>query len=203
MLKINLQLFAEGEGDPTTPPVTPAVKPSELKTFSEDYVHAIREEEKNFRLNAKGFEIKLKEVLGMSLDADLSDVDNLIKNHKESSSKAINEAITKANDRLIKAEIKALEGYNVKLVDKLLDKSKLTIGEDGTVTGLTEALTELEKEFAEIKKVSQGTSGVNPPGQGTQTDLQQLELQYAEAEKKGDLAMKIMLRNQIFNLTKK
>ena len=35
----------------------------------------------------------------------------------------------------------------MKLVNKLLDKSKITVDDDGNITGLQEALKELEKIF--------------------------------------------------------
>jgi hypothetical protein len=170
----------------------------EGKTYSQDYVSAIRDEAKSHRLNAKHYETKLREVLGMSPDSDLTKVDELIKGYKETSQKQIAEAITKANARLLTAEIKALGAdYDTKLVERLLDKSKLTVEESGEVKGLKEAIAELEKEFPTIKKASQQTSsGTNPAGAGI-TELQKLEAEYKAAMTAGNMPLAIAIKNQI------
>lgn len=139
---------------------------TEQQTFSKDYVSSIREEAKNYRLTAKQYESSLKEVLGLDAKADISDLGNLIKGFKDTQSKAINDTLAVANNRLISAELKGLTDYNSKLVEKLLDKSKITVEANGEVKGINEQLAELEKEFPEIKKQAQGTqkAGFNPAG---------------------------------------
>jgi hypothetical protein len=78
--------------------------------------------------------------------------------------------MTVANQRLIQAEIKSLEGYNSKLVQKLLDQSTVSVDADGKISGLTEAMKVLETEFPEIK--SQKTVSIPPSNtpKGTDTD---------------------------------
>lgn len=175
-------------------------KITEAKTFSEDYVKALREENKAFRVNAKNYETKLKEVLELSSDTDLSNVDNLIKNHKESTKKQIEGVLKLANDKLIQSEIKSLNNYNTKLVEKLLDKSKISIDDEGNIQGLNEELEKLELEFPEIKKATINTAPPPNPVGGTKTELEQLESAYEEAQKQGNLALLISLKNKIFNL---
>jgi hypothetical protein len=138
------------------------------KTFSEEYVRALREENKSHRINSKSYESKLKEILGTD---DLNDIDNKVKGFKESLTKKEADALSKVNDRLISAEIKSTQGYNTKLVEKLLDRSKLTITENGEVQGLKEALATLEKEFPEVKVNARqnNTTGANPAGAGAGT----------------------------------
>jgi hypothetical protein len=132
---------------------------------------------------------------------DLSNLDNLIKSKKEISTKAVESAIMKANDRLIKAEIKSIEGYNTKLVEKLMDKSKISIDDDGNVLGVREALAALEIEFPEIKKgVVSNTQPPNPSGNVVKTELDQLEEEHKEAVKNGNLALSIAIKNKIFKL---
>jgi len=175
-------------------------KSVEAKTFSEDYVKALREENKAFRVNAKNYETKLKEVLELSSDTDLSNVDNLIKSHKESTKKQIEGVLKLANDKLIQSEIKSLNNYNTKLVEKLLDKTKISIDDEGNIQGLNEELEKLELEFPEIKKSTINTTPPPNPVGGTKTEIEQLESAYEEAQKQGNLALLISIKNKIFSM---
>lgn len=169
--KMNLQLFAEGELTAET--VTGVIAVG--KTYSEDYVHTIREEAKENRIARKAeetarqaAEAKLKAILGLKPEDTVDDAK--IAAHTANQLKAVTDAMAKANARLLTAEIKGLEGYDAKLVERLLDKSKVKIAEDGTVTGLKEAVEALAIEFPAIKKATQaGSPGVNPPPVGTKT----------------------------------
>ena len=138
---------------------------TEGKVFSSDYVHSLREEAKAERIKAKNYETHLREAMGIDSTVDLSDLPKVVKNFKESTAKMIQDAMASANSTLIRAEVKSLgSDYNAKLVEKLLDRSKLTI-ENGEVKGLKEALVELEKEFPEIKKTKDPRDpGSNPAG---------------------------------------
>lgn len=143
----------------------------ENKVFSEDYVKALRGESKQYRLRAKNYETKLRQILSLNEDADISDLDTLIHNFQENLSKTQNERVEKAKELLFQAELKKLENqYNLKLVNKLLDKSKITVDDDGNISGLQEALKELEKEFPEIVKNNQSNGGANPVFDGKKTD---------------------------------
>lgn len=143
----------------------------ENKVFSEDYVKALRGESKQYRLRAKNYETKLRQILSLDEDADISDLDTLINNFQENLSKTQNERVEKAKELLFQAELKKYEGqYNMKLVNKLLDKSKVNINDSGNITGLQEALKELEKEFPEIVKNNQSNGGANPVLDSKKTD---------------------------------
>ena len=133
----------------------------------------MREESKNHRLQKKAYETKLKDLLGLKPEDDINNVEELISNYKTNNSKAVEEAFKKSNERLIKAEIKALEaqGYNTKLVEKLINTSSLKIDDDGNITGLTEAVQALEQDFPEIKKSQQPSGGINPAGQNMYKDV--------------------------------
>lgn len=146
------------------------------KVFSEDYVKQLREEAKEHRLAKKAMEAKLRGVIGLNDDEDLDD--SKISAYQKGQAEAISGALSKANARLITAEIKSLDGYDSKLVERLLDRSTLKIEEDGTVTGLKEAIEGLLKEFPQIRVAKQG--GVNPPPPGTRTE----EDEYADLVKK-------------------
>lgn len=186
--------------------LTPEAKAPEPKLFSEDYVKTIREEAKENRLARKAAEeerdnlaLKFKEVIGLKPEDPLKD--ESITLYKENLTKNMNAALEKANERLLQAEIKSLDGYDVKLVSRLLDRSKVTIEEDGTVKGLKEAITALEEEFPQIRRGTQ-TGGANPPPNNA-TEVEVLEQKLKQAHKDGDTLSIVSLTRQIFEARSK
>lgn len=186
--------------------LTPEANPPEPKLFSEDYVKTIREEAKENRLARKAAEeerdnlaLKFKDVIGLKPEDPLKD--ESITLYKENLTKNMNTALEKANERLLQAEIKSLDGYDVKLVSRLLDRSKVTIEEDGTVKGLKEAITALEEEFPQIRKGTQ-TGGANPPPNNA-TEVEVLEQKLKQAHKDGDALSIVSLTRQIFEARSK
>lgn len=204
-IPLNLQMFAEGGPPPVVPPVvppvTPPVVPPQGQTFSEDYVKSLRDEAKAHRLTAKQHETTLRGLIGVK-DGDITP--EHITAYQASQTKAGTDALAKANDRLITAEVKSLEGYNHKLLEKLLDRTKVTIADDGTITGLKEAAEALALEFPEVKKVATpGAGGANPPGAGAGlTEIQQLEAALAAATTANNHPLMIALKNKLFELQK-
>ncbi|MGF9714985.1 hypothetical protein [Paenibacillus naphthalenovorans] len=170
----------------------------EGKVWTDEYVSGLRAEAKEHRLQKKQYEGHLRTLLELNADDEISE--SHIAAFKQNQQKAISDALAKANARLISAEIKSLDGYDAKLVDRLLDRSKLTIEDDGTVKGLVEAVTELEKEFPQIKVTSSSGSGVNPGAQGGRTELQELEEAYGKARNQAE---RIAIRNKIHALQTK
>lgn len=186
--------------------VTTEVKVPEPKLFSEDYVKTIREEAKENRLARKAAEeerdnlaLKFKDVIGLKPEDPLKD--ESITLYKENLTKNMNTALEKANERLLQAEIKSLDGYDVKLVSRLLDRSKVMIEEDGTVKGLKEAITALEEEFPQIRKGTQN-GGANPPPNNA-TEVEVLEQKLKQAHKDGDALSIVSLTRQIFEARSK
>lgn len=186
--------------------VTTEVKAPEPKLFSEDYVKTIREEAKENRLARKAAEeerdnlaLKFKDVIGLKPEDPLKD--ESITLYKENLTKNMNAALEKANERLLQAEIKSLDGYDVKLVSRLLDRSKVTIEEDGTIKGLKEAITALEEEFPQIRKGTQN-GGANPPPNNA-TEVEVLEQKLKQAHKDGDALSIVSLTRQIFEARSK
>lgn len=186
--------------------LTPEAKAPEPKLFSEDYVKTIREEAKENRLARKAAEeerdnlaLKFKDVIGLKPEDPLKD--ESITLYKENLTKNMNAALEKANERLLQAEIKSLDGYDVKLVSRLLDRSKVTIEEDGTVKGLKEAITALEEEFPQIRRGTQ-TGGANPPPNNA-TEVEVLEQKLKQAHKDGDTLSIVSLTRQIFEARSK
>ena len=186
--------------------VTTEVKAPEPKLFSEDYVKTIREEAKENRLARKAAEqqyeaitLKVKELIGLKPEDQLKEEHFATYKQKIESEKA--EMLTKANEKLLQAEIKSLDGYDVKLVSRLLDRSKVTIEEDGTVKGLKEAITALEEEFPQIRKGTQN-GGANPPPNNA-TEVEVLEQKLKQAHKDGDALSIVSLTRQIFEARSK
>lgn len=200
--KIGLQFFAEG--DPASDPTpAPAAGAPQGKVWTDEYVQGLREENKQRRLAEKAANTRIKTLLGLKEDDEIDDAK--ITAFQTTQTQKITAAEQKANTKLILAEIKSLDGYNPKLVTALLDKSKLTIGDDGTVAGLKEAVEALAVEYPEVKKTSiPGTpppaGGANPPQTGNLNELDQLKAAYA---KETNLAEKIALKNRIFTLENK
>jgi len=183
----------------TIPAVTPQTPAAQGKTFTEEYVVSLREEAKSNRLAKKNLEAKLRNLIGLKEDEDIDDAKITSYQAKILQDNAT--AITTANNRLIQAEIKNLEGYDTKLVSKLLDKSEVKIADDGTVTGIKEALAKLELEFPQVKTNTPG-SPANPAGAGAVTEKQKLIDQYDEAEKQRNFPLMNQIRDQIKRMKK-
>lgn len=145
---------------------------TESRVFSEDYVKALRSEAAENRVKAKNLEKKLKNLLGINEDEAVEDWDTVITNYQSNIQKSQQEQLEKVKELLFQAELKKYEGqYNMKLVNKLLDKSKVTVDENGNISGLQEALRDLEKEFPEIvKNTSSNNGGANPVLSDKKTD---------------------------------
>lgn len=173
MLKISLQFFADTV-DPPAPETTG-------KTFTEEYVKTLREEAKEHRITAKSYASKLKSLIGLKDDDEIND--DKITAYQAKHQQELTAAIAKANERLLQAEIKNLEGYDTKLVTRLMDKSKIKIDDDGNITGLKEIVEELAKEFPAIIKAQQTASAANPPNAGVRT----AQDEYNEALKEAQL----------------
>lgn len=144
---------------------------TEPRVFTEDYVKALRSEAAENRVKAKNLEKKLKNLLGIKEDEAVEDWDTVITNYQSNIQKSQQEQLEKVKELLFQAELKRLDNqYNLKLVNKLLDKSKIQIDDSGNITGLQETLKELEKEFPEIVKNNSNNGGANPVLNDNKTD---------------------------------
>lgn len=143
---------------------------TKAKVWTDDYVTSLREEAKKHRLEKKATESKLKGLIGLKDDDELTD--DKITEFQNRQNKLMSEKMAQANERLLKAEIKSLDGYDAKLLDRLLDRAKVTVSEDGTVSGLKEAVAEIEKEFPQVKK-SAPPPATNPAGQPPVDELKE------------------------------
>ena len=148
--------MAEAIETNNTPENTPAATPApaakpEQETFSKDYVHDLREENKSVRLTKGKYEKALRDILKVGEGEELGDLGKRIEAFNAANQKAVDDANAKVNAYIIEAELsKAIgENYNDKLTRKLLDYSSIKV-EDGKVTGLTEALQKLAEEYPEV-----------------------------------------------------
>jgi hypothetical protein len=108
-------------------------------------------------------EKKLKEKLG-----DL-DIDTL----KKEAAKVpdLEKAAAKGNDRLIKAAMKELDGYDVVLLDALLtDRSSIKIKDDDTVEGLKEAAEAIAAKYPQVKVSTKPRVVSSTPGAAKEAD---------------------------------
>ncbi len=151
-LRISMQHFAEG-GDP--PPATPPAG-DDGKTYTADYVKTLREEAKGHRLKASNYEKSLRSAFGLKDDEDIGDVAQRIAAKEASVMKA-------ANDRLISAELKTLDGYDHKLLSKVIDLSAVKVDDKGNVTGIKEAAEAAAKEFPAVKTTGAARQTFVPP----------------------------------------
>ncbi|MCL5291288.1 MAG: DUF4355 domain-containing protein [Actinobacteria bacterium] len=131
------------------------------------------------------------------------------KAEKEAAEKKANDAIDKANQRLLEAEAKIqASALGVKVerlgfVLKLTDLSEIEVDEDGKIdSAVVKAAVEAVLTAVPELKGEQvaGTRGDNNPAGGNQTPG--IDEQIAEAEKKGDHMAAIALKNQKFGITK-
>jgi len=117
------------------------------------------EKAKELLFQAELKEKKLKTVLGINEDEAIENWDTVITSYQTN----LQEQLGKVKELLFQAELKKYEGqYNMKLVNKLLDKSKIQIDDNGNITGLQETLKELEKDFPEVIKNNNNNGGANP-----------------------------------------
>lgn len=165
------------------------------------YITKLRDEAKTNRVQAKENEKLLREALGLTEDESISDWKEKISSVKKSNEDKINETMSKTKELLLGAAIKNLDGYDTKLVAKLLDRSTLEINDAGDIIGLTEAVEKLSEEFPTIKKVIMPNMSTNPAS-NQPNELQVLQEQLNQARQAGNTTMVVSLKNKIFNMNK-
>ena len=133
--------------------------------FSADYVGALRNESAGHRTRAVKAENMLRTIFGLKDGEELGNLDTRLTAYQQNSATQLANASAKANKLLINSAIKGLEGYDTALVSDLIDVSKVTVKDDGSVD-LKTALEELEKKHPRIKM---NTPGSYAGGTGTQS----------------------------------
>jgi len=132
-----------GGSNPTKP------NPPEPETFSKDYVRELRQESASYRTRAQEAERIAKEATDKA-KADLETAENKVK-----------EAATAAEQRIIRAEMKAA-AIKAGMVDldglKLADLSGVKLNEAGEVEGADELMAALKEAKPYLFASSQSTS---------------------------------------------
>ena len=108
------------------------------------------------------YEKTLKSIFGVADDEELGDIEQRVEAYNSS----MQAKLSAVNDKIISAELRALQGYDTKLLAKVIDRSGITIADDGTVTGLQEAVEAAAKEFPAVvkKNDSKPYAPYNPAG---------------------------------------
>lgn len=157
--------------DPTvqTPQSDPADTDPAAQTFSSKQA-----ELESSKATNTTYENTLKTIFGVKDGEELGDVSQRIDEYN----RLLETKAAAINDRIITAEIKSLQGYDSKLLAKVIDRTNIKVSDDGTVTGLTEAITAAEKDYPAVvakKETKQAYVPLNPPtaqgGEQTMNDL--------------------------------
>lgn len=164
--------------NPDNPTPVPTPAPKEPETFTREYVKELRHESATYRTKAQEQEA-------------------IAKAAKEAADKAINEATEKltaaekaANDRIIRAELKA-EALKAGMIDldglKLADLSKVTLDDKGEVVGAEEMMNALKEAKPYLFGKGNTSSTENPPTPEKQQSKRATEMsaeEYAAAKAK-------------------
>lgn len=156
---------------PTPTPPAPAPTPGP-ETFSKDYVHELREENKGWRLKAQEKEQAAKAA-----------EDAAAKAAAEAAEK-VAQAETAANQRIIRAELKAA-ALKAGMVDldglKLADLSGVKLNDAGEVEGADKLMEDLKKAKPYLFGTQQHSSNPgNPPNPNPPAAKKAMEMSDAE-----------------------
>lgn len=154
-----MRSLMEGEGAGGGAGGTPKT-PAQPEVFSREYVHELREENKSWRT-------KHQEEAAARKTAD----DAVAKAGTETATK-IKEAQTVADQRVIRAELKAA-ALKAGMVDldglKLADLSKVKLNDEGEVEGADELMEAMKKAKPYLFGEPSSSNGAKPPKPGNQT----------------------------------
>lgn len=92
------------------------------------------------------YETALRKIFKLADGEELGDIDGKLTEFEAEHEKLI----SATKDKLITASLNALDGYNTKLLARLIDKSKITVDENGNITGLEEAVKAVSDEFPAV-----------------------------------------------------
>ena len=137
----------------------------EPETFSREYVHELREENKATRLKLHAEETARKTAEDAAAAAGKATTDAKTAAETEAAAK-IKEATSAADQRVIRAELKAV-AVEAGMVDldglKLADLSTVKLDKDGEVVGAKEMMAALKKSKPYLFKEPSSSKGDDPP----------------------------------------
>ncbi len=128
---------------------------------SHDRFNEVNEAKKKAEATIAERDKQLKDLQKMQGDADAlkQQIADLETKNKEAKKQYDAEIAMMKLDNAIRAEI--TNAHDVSMVAGLIDKTKVVIGEDGKLSGLTEQLTTLQKEKAFLFKSTQQYNPAN------------------------------------------
>jgi hypothetical protein len=159
----------DGGGD-GAPAGSGAPEQSGARTYTEEYVRALRAESAGYRTRAKGLDEQLAGIRKAFSIPDGQDPDwtKVLSDHEATHKTALEAAEKNAKQALLRAEVRAL-GAELGVVDadvvwQLVDLSKAQIADDGKITGVKEAIEALLKDKPFLKGSTGAKPGVGAPG---------------------------------------
>lgn len=124
--------------------------------------------------NEKAYAKALRRIFGIGDDEELGDVSRRAEEFEKQSARAAEQT----RNAIITASLKALGGYDTKLLGKVIDLSDVKVDENGTVTGLEAAVKAAEKEYPAVKLPQEKKepfvpirSGAGAEGRPTMNDI--------------------------------
>lgn len=162
-----------GGGAPAPAPAPASSPPPEPETFSKEYVRELRAENKGWRLKAQEHETAARTAREA---ADKAAAD---------AQAAITDANTKAEQRVIRAELKAL-AVKAGIVDldglKLVDLSSVKLNEQGEVEGADALIDGLKQAKPYLFGTPGSSSTATPPGKDPPPQKKATEMSKEEYE---------------------
>lgn len=92
------------------------------------------------------YETSLRKIFKVADGEELGDIDNKLTEFEAEHERLL----SAAKDKIITASLNALEGYNTKLLSRLIDRSKITVDDNDNITGLEEAVKAVLEEFPDV-----------------------------------------------------
>jgi len=147
-----------------------APEQSGARTYTEEYVRALRAESAGYRTRAKALDEQLagvRKAFGIP-DGQDPDWTKVLADREATHTTALEAAGKNAKQMLLRAEVRAL-GAELGVVDadvvwQLVDLSKAQIADDGKITGVKEAIEALLKDKPFLKGSTGAKPGVGAPG---------------------------------------
>ena len=147
-----------------------APEQSGARTYTEEYVRALRAESAGYRTRAKALDEQLACVRKAFSIPDGQDPDwtKVLSDHEATHKTALEAAEKNAKQMLLRAEVRALAAelgvVDADVVWQLVDLSKAQIADDGKITGVKEAIEALLKDKPFLKGSTGAKAGVGAPG---------------------------------------
>lgn len=113
----------------------------------------------------KIYETALRKIFALKDNEELGDLDKRIADLECKNA----DIVQNAKNSIISSAIKALQGYDTKLLNKVIDLSNVEVDEKGNIKGLNEAVKTAQTEFPAVllPKAKQPYVPVNPAGSAT------------------------------------